>query len=160
MSNEIFWGLTQRDVSNALQNTTNDSAMLFGGIFVAATANALFQCIIPNNEQKKANKIKLLVCTVLGIGAGAWVSFQYADRLHYVAFDADKNFKFAIISLVSTLLGFSTKPIGSVIGLITIGGMYGDWWQSAPRVVGALGSLIGSALPTAYTYFSSKKNNH
>src|ERR1700733_2236554 len=102
---DFIWGLKTRDIENALWNSLSESAMLISGLAVAMTANAVSRAFFPNNRQEKSSGMKHLVCTFIGIGAGVWISFRYADRLPYVTFAADKALKFLVISIVTGAIG-------------------------------------------------------
>jgi hypothetical protein len=134
-------GLTVRDFQNAVWNGVNNGVMFFGCMAIAAAANALSRAILPDDAQKKASRMKHGVCTAIGASVGVLVCFQYADRLHQIAFSADKAFKFGIISCF--------------IGPITLGGVTGYFGRNVFLIAGTLGSITGSAIVTASTYLSS-----
>lgn len=134
-------GLTVRDFQNAFWNGVNNGVMFFGCMAIAAAANILSRSILPNNAHKKTSKMKHGVCTAVGASVGVLVCFQYADRLHQIAFSADKAFKFGIISCF--------------IGPITLGGVTGYFGRNVFLIAGALGSIAGSALVTISAYVSS-----
>ncbi len=141
MSNDFIWGLTLQDFQNGFWNGMSDSAMLLGGMAAAAAANALSRTLISNNKQDKAYEMKHLACTVIGIGAGVWISFHYADRLHHVTFAAEKALKFLVISIVTGAIGASTGLVGLAIGLMTSGGAFGYFGRGLLRVEGGLGGV-------------------
>lgn len=149
MANDFIWGLTIRDLENAFWNDVNDYAIFFGGMAVAATANFISQSIIPNDKQNKAGGMKHLACTVIGIGAGVFVSFHYADRLQHVTFTAEKALKFLVISIGTAAIGAKTGFAGMVIGMITSGGAYGYFGKDLLRAGGAIGAVIGSVIVTS-----------
>jgi hypothetical protein len=135
MSKDFFWGLTARNIQDALWNTMSQNAMLVGGMAVAVVANVLARSIIPNNRRNQADKIKHLAGTVMGVAAGIRISFWYADRLPHVTFAADKALKFAVMS---SLGGF------------TAGGALGYFGRSILRFNGAVGAVIGSLFVTGF----------
>jgi hypothetical protein len=144
MSNDFFWGLTVRNIENALWNGLSQDAMVFGGAAVAVIANALARSIIPNNHQGKAGGMKNLVCTLAGIAAGFYACHYYADRLPYVTFVFDNALKFAVISAVTGAIGLKAGWTGSAIVLITWGGACGYFGRDVLRAVGAIGAVAGS----------------
>lgn len=148
MANDFIWGLTVRDFENAFWNDLNDYAIVFGGMAVAATANLISRSIIPNEGRNKSGGMKHFACTVIGIGAGVFVSFHYADRLHHVTFTAEKALKFLVISIGTAAIGAKTGFAGMVIGMITSGGALGYFGKDLLRAGGAIGAVIGSMIVT------------
>ncbi len=143
MSNDFFWELTVRNIEDALWNSLSQNAMFFGGAVVAVVANVLARSIIPDNHRNKG-EMKDLICTVIGVGAGVWVSFRYADRLPHVTFAADKALKFAVISAVSGAIGLQAGLAGTAIVLITTGGALGYFGRDVLRTLGGIGAVFGS----------------
>ena len=157
MSHDFFWGLTVRNLENALWNSLSQNAMLFGGMAVAVAANALARYIIPNDHQNNPSGMKNLVCIVIGAGAGTYVSFLYADRLPHVTFAADKALKFAAISVVTGAIGSRAGWAGTAIGLITSGGAWGYFGRGVLPALGAIGAVAGSLGATAITFLKRQE---
>jgi hypothetical protein len=145
---DFIWGLTVRNIENALWNGLSQDAMLFGGMAVAVVANALARSIIPNDHKNKPSGMKHLACTVIGAGAGIYVSFLYADRLPLVTFAADKALKFAVISFVTGAIGARAGWAGTAVGLITSGGTLGYFGRGVLPTLGAIGAVFGSLFVT------------
>jgi hypothetical protein len=156
---DFIWGLTVRNIENALWNGLSQDAMLFGSMAVAVVANALARSIIPNDHQNKPSEMKHLVCTVIGAGAGIYVSFLYADRLPFVSFAAEKALKFAVISFVTGAIGVRAGWAGILIGLITSGGALGYFGRGALPTVGAIGAVFGSLFVTGGVMQQSPKKS-
>lgn len=148
---DFIWGLTTRDIENALWNGLSESAMLFGGMAVAVAANAISRSLLPNDHRDKASGMKHLVCTVIGISAGVYASFRYANRLPHVTFAADKALKFLVISIVTAAIGAQIGWAGTAIALITSGGAFGYFGRSVLRCEGAIGAVLGSLIVTGLT---------
>jgi hypothetical protein len=138
-------GLTFRDCENTFWNSVSGSNVLFGGMAAAVAANALFQRMTPNEQEKGASPLKRAVCTVLGAGAGVLVSFYAASRVHCVQFAFEKAVKFFLLSLLTGTVGCIGTPLtGFVVWLSCQGGTWGYFGRDALRLGGALCAVTGS----------------
>ncbi len=149
---DFIWGLTTRDIENALWNSLSGSVMLFGGMFVAAAANNIARSLFSSNtsnrvsydgpNQGSSNK---KLCTLAGIATGVAASYYLADRLPLVTFVAEKALKFAVISFITGVIGVQVSLAGIAVVFLTLGGAMGNFGHCVLFYEGIAGAVIGSA---------------
>jgi hypothetical protein len=142
MSNNVFfWGLTYKDFGNSIWNGVYETAAFGAGFAAAGVANLIVLSLLgteeePHRGQRNGISVpKLLLGTVISIGAGVAASVYAANRLPHVTFVAEKALKFLAITMLTGWTG--------VIPAITGGGMWGYFGRKVLYVSGSVGAIGG-----------------